>query len=165
MLKVSEVGLISVCVQFAGSHPKTYVAASHRPVSHVLVNPHNHFPVNSGHYLTAGIFGVCVPLIQAKLVYQPLFSDPRRLHTINAMGIEPMTSFLPRMRSTTELRGPIHNGRLLCKLMSGPGRTRTCEGVRQRIYSPSPLPLGTLTLMMMQFQATGGCGLQANNGT
>ena len=29
---------------------------------------------------------------------------------------------------------------------SGPGRTRTYEGYRQRIYSPPPLPLGTLTL-------------------
>ena len=27
----------------------------------------------------------------------------------------------------------------------GRGRTRTCEGVSQRIYSPPPLPLGTLS--------------------
>ena len=30
-------------------------------------------------------------------------------------------------------------------IISGPGRTRTCEGFRQRIYSPPPLPLGTQT--------------------
>lgn len=28
---------------------------------------------------------------------------------------------------------------------SGPGKTRTCEGFRQGIYSPPPLPLGTPT--------------------
>lgn len=28
----------------------------------------------------------------------------------------------------------------------GGGRTRTYEGIRQRIYSPPPLPLGTLPL-------------------
>ena len=27
--------------------------------------------------------------------------------------------------------------------MDGAGRTRTCEGLRQRVYSPPPLPLGT----------------------
>ena len=50
-----------------------------------------------------------------------------------------MTSFLPRMRSTPELRGQLPDN------CDGPGRTRTYEGFRQRIYSPPPLPLGTLT--------------------
>ena len=31
-------------------------------------------------------------------------------------------------------------------LVGGGGRTRTYEGVSQRIYSPPPLPLGTLPL-------------------
>ena len=30
-------------------------------------------------------------------------------------------------------------------IRSGPGRTRTCEGFRQEIYSLPPLPLGTPT--------------------
>ena len=71
------------------------------------------------------------------------------------MGIEPMTSFLPRMRSTPELRG--HTTCLAINDNCGPGRTRTCEGWRQRIYSPPPLPLGTLThFWKLEFQADDG---------
>lgn len=50
-----------------------------------------------------------------------------------------MTSPLPRERSTPELRRQFNLHK------SGPGRTRTYEGLRQRIYSPPPLPLGTQT--------------------
>jgi hypothetical protein len=35
---------------------------------------------------------------------------------------------------------------MLCFQSGGRGRTRTYEGVSQRIYSPPPLPLGTLSL-------------------
>lgn len=45
------------------------------------------------------------------------------------MGFEPMTSFLPRMRSTPELRG---------QLQGGPGRTRTCEGIMPAELQSAP---------------------------
>lgn len=42
--------------------------------------------------------------------------------------------------------------RFLSIACSGPGRTRTYEGYRQRIYSPPPLPLGTLTQILKRFR-------------
>src|ERR1700719_1043633 len=33
---------------------------------------------------------------------------------------------------------------VLCRALGGGGRTRTYEGVSQRIYSPPPLPLGSV---------------------
>ncbi len=67
--------------------------------------------------------------------------------------IELGTSFLPRMRSTTELCGPDDSSHYEVHLLTNPycnsgarDRIRTCEAVKRQIYSllglttPQPLP-------------------------
>src|SRR5215217_3139923 len=50
---------------------------------------------------------------------------------------------LSNQRSAIRSKPAFSDGRLLIT-DGGGGRTRTYEGVSQRIYSPPPLPLGTL---------------------
>src|SRR5579871_3373627 len=70
-------------------------------------------------------------------------------------GIEPASSAwkaaaLPLCYTRRKLAGPVSPhlvsrrfGRSRSLARGGGSRTRTYEGVRQRIYSPPPLPLGT----------------------
>ena len=85
------------------------------------------------------------------------------------MRIELMTSFLPRMRSTPELQrltNPIVNRLALAPLREptktnqvGQAGLEPAKALRQRSYSPPPLPLGTLTLVNCQ-----ACDLAAPTG-
>lgn len=61
-----------------------------------------------------------------------------------------MTSPLPTVCSTTELQRHYYED-----ITCGPGRTRTCEDFRQGVYSPPPLPLGTLTHFVVNLVLTG----------
>lgn len=66
------------------------------------------------------------------------------------MGFEPMNLTLTKgALYQLSYGGTKLLSSLLLLGLCGPGRTRTCEGFRQEIYSLPPLPLGTPTHVYM----------------
>ena len=119
-LRIRRAGLASAAVTVASHRARRPAVAALRPKSRLHGLPRRRSRRNAG--------------------FRPSFKAGARRQRISMSSGHPYRapSQAPRCRSR-----PVP---VLCrqKTVGGGGRTRTYEGVSQRIYSPPPLPLGTL---------------------